>query len=201
MKKSIMNYSNTKIKNNLKRWFETAKEQDVLNGKNWYKEAQDFSEYLSLKYNLDTYTCATIISCLSPNNRWERNKVDAEAVIVAHKNGIAPESIKVCTYTTNKLKAFRCLDGEMIGENAPKTHAFAMNVGKLSTDHVTIDKWHLRTCMIRPSEGIQPCVETLTAKQYRRVERVTSELAKEFNLKGYEFQAILWVTIKNKWNR
>lgn len=201
MKKSIINYSNTKIKNNLKRWFETAKEQDVLNGKNWYKEAQDFCEYLSKKYDLDTYTCATVLSCLSPNNRWERNKVDAEAVIVAHKNGIAPESIKVCTYTTNKLKAFRCLDGEMIGENAPKTHAFAMNVGKLSTDHVTIDKWHLRSCMIRPSEGIQPCVETLTSKQYRRVERVTSELAKEFNLKGYEFQAILWVTIKNKWNR
>jgi len=201
MKKSIINYSNTKIKNNLKRWFETATEQDVLNGKNWYKEAQDFSEYLSLKYNLDTYTCATIISCLSPNNKWERNKVDAEAVIVAHKNGIAPQSIKVCTYTTNKLKAFRCLDGEMISENAPKTHSFAMNVGKLSTDHVTIDKWHLRSCMIRPSEGIQPCVETLTAKHYRRVERVTSELAKEFNLKGYEFQAIVWVTIKNKWNR
>ena len=106
MKKSIINYSNTKIKNNLKRWFETAKEQDVLNGKNWYKEAQDFCEYLSKKYDLDTYTCATVLSCLSPNNRWERNKVDAEAVIVAHKNGIAPESIKVCTYTTNKLKAF-----------------------------------------------------------------------------------------------
>jgi len=63
MKKSIINYSNTKIKNNLKRWFETATEQDVLNGKNWYKEAQDFSEYLSLKYNLDAYTCATVITC------------------------------------------------------------------------------------------------------------------------------------------
>jgi hypothetical protein len=201
MKNSIVNYSDTKIKNNLKRWFDASTNEDKESGKNWYKEAQDFCEYLSKKYDLDTYTCATVVSCLSPNNKWGRNKVDAEAVIVAHKNGIAPESIKVCTYTNNKLKAFRCLDGELIGETAPKTHAFAMNVGKLSSDHVTIDKWHLRACMIRPTDGVQPCVETLTAKQYRRVERITAQLSNEYNLKGFEFQAILWVAIKNKWNR
>ena len=201
MKKSIVNYSNTKIKNNLKRWIEAAQDKDIKSGLGWYKDAQDFCEYLSKKYDIDTYTCATVVSCLSPNNKWDRNKVDAEAVIVAHKNGIDPGSIKVCTYTNNKLKAFRCLEGEMISETAPKTHAFAMNVGKLSSDHVTIDKWHLRACMIRPNEGVKTCVETLTAKQYRRVERLTSDLAKEYNYKGYEFQAILWVAIKNKWNR
>ena len=201
MKKSIVNYSNTKIKNNLKRWIEAAQDEDFKSGLGWYKDAQEFCQYLSKKYDLDTYTCATVVSCLSPNNKWDRNKVDAETVIVAHKNGIDPSSIKVCTYTNNKLKAFRCLEGEMISETAPKTHAFAMNVGKLSSDHVTIDKWHLRACMIRPEEGVQPCVETLTAKQYRRVERLTAELAKEYNYKGYEFQAILWVAIKNKWNR
>jgi len=201
MKRSIVNYSNTKVKNNLKRWFEISTETDKLNGKNWYKDAQEFCQYLSKKYGIDTYTSATVVSCLSPNNKWDRNKVDAEAVIVAHKNGIDPGSIKVCTYTNNKLKAFRCLDGEMISETAPKTHAFAMNVGKLSSDHVTIDKWHLRACMIRPTDGVQPCVETLTAKQYRRIERVTSELSQEYGLKGYEFQAIIWVAIKNKWKR
>ena len=201
MKASIVNYSDTKIKNNLKRWFEISTEADKTSGKNWYKEAQEFCQYLSNKYEIDTYTCATIVSCLSPNNQWDRNKLDAEAVIVAHKNGLSAESVKVCTYTTNKLKAFRALNGELISESAPKTHAFAMNVGKLSSSHVTIDKWHLRACMIRPSDGVQPCVETLTAKQYRRVERLTAQLSEAYGLKGYEFQAILWVAIKNKWGR
>jgi len=201
MKSSIVNFSDTKIKNNLKRWFEASTDLDKTSGKTWYKEAQEFCQYLSNKYEIDSYTCATVVSCLSPNNKWSRNKVDAEAVIVAHKNGLPSDSVKVCTYNANKLKAFRALDGELIAESAPKTHAFAMNVGKLSSSHVTIDKWHLRACMIRPLDGVQPCVETLTAKQYRRVERITSQLAETYNLKGFEFQAILWVAIKNKCNR
>ena len=73
MKNSIVNYSDTKIKNNLKRWYAVSTDIDKESGKNWYKEAQDFCEYLSKKYDLDTYTCATVVSCLSPNNKWARN--------------------------------------------------------------------------------------------------------------------------------
>ena len=76
-----------------------------------------------------------------------------------------------------------------------------MNVGLNSADHITIDKWHLRACMFSPEEGIKECVESCTAVQYRRVEKITAKLAKEYDLKGYEFQAIIWVTIKDAWNR
>jgi hypothetical protein len=35
--------------------------------------------------------------------------------------------------------------------------------------------------------------------QYKRIERLTAQLAKREGFKGYELQAIIWVTIKNNW--
>ena len=202
MKKlTVTNYSDIKIKNRLKAWLDIATEEQIASGKNWYKEAQEFAKYLSENYKIDSYVCASVISALSPNNKWERNKIDAEAVIKAHLNGISSDNIKVCTYDSNKIKAFNILKGELITEKSPKTHSFSMNVGLLSSEHITVDKWHLRACLLYPNDGILSCVESCTSVQYRRVEKITAQLSKEYNLKGYELQAIIWVTIKDAWNR
>ena len=194
MKLSIRNLSDIKIKNNLKYWLKLATKNEVDQGKNWYKDAQDFTEYLSKKYGIDSYVCASVISALSPNNKWDRNKIDAEAVINAYIDD--HKDVKVCTYNANKNKAFDILNGKLITEKSPKTHAFAMNVGLLSSDHITIDKWHLRACVTKSKAD---AVESCTLVQYRRAEKITSQIAKENNLKGYELQAIIWVTIRNNW--
>ena len=200
-KRSIKNIKDNDVINTLKYWYASASSGNIRKGMMWYKEAQDFCKYLNEKYGIDLYICAAVVSCLSPNNKWLRNKIDAEAVIVAFINGISPENIKVCTYNNNKLKAFRVLNGELIAESSPKTHAFAMNVGRLSADHITIDKWHIRACMCGIGESPVDCVESITVKQYRRVEQLTSMVAEELGLKGYELQAIIWVTIKEAWGR
>lgn len=195
MKKlSVTNYSDTKIKNRLNYWFDLATKDEIKQGKDWYKDAQDFAQYLSKKYSIDSYVCASVISALSPNNKWDRNKVDAENLIKAFKQG--SRDVKVCTYNANKDKAFKILEGKVITEKSPKTHAFAMNVGLLSSEHITVDKWHLRACLTKEKTDV---VESCTSVQYRRVEKITSQLAKERGLKGYEFQAIVWVTIRNNW--
>ena len=160
MKQSITKSENYLIGQCLKSWYDLATDEQILLGKRWYGDAQDYAKYLSMKYNIEVYICATVISCLSPNNKWERNKIDAENVIKAWIAGIPPESIKVCTYNANKIKAFLALD-----------------------------------------DGVKECVESCTIVQYRRVEKITAQLAQELNLKGYELQAIIWVTIKNNWGR
>ena len=201
MKPTITKTTDRIIKNNLIMWFKSATKEDISSGLNWYKEAQDFASQLSKEYNISSYICATVISCLSPNNRWERNKIDAETVIKAYIQNLGPDDVKVCTYDNNKLKAFKALEGKLIAESAPKTHSFAMNIGLLSPEHITIDKWHIRACLVKPHKEIKDVVETVTSTQYRRVERITSEIAKELNLKGYQLQAIIWVAIKNNWGR
>tara|TARA_R110002153_G_scaffold194614_1_gene347999 strand:- start:52 stop:657 length:606 start_codon:yes stop_codon:yes gene_type:complete len=201
MKKSVVSESNSEISKHLKSWYNYATKEQIKEGIEWYNDAQDFCKYLSKKYNISVYVVATVVSCLSPNNRWARNKLDAENLILYFLKGRKLEDLKVCTYNANKDKAWRAMQGEIISEKAPKTHAFAMNVGLLSSEHITIDKWHLRACLIEPADGIVNCTESCTIVQYRRIEQITAQIAKENNLKGYELQAIIWVTIKQKWNR
>ena len=199
----IVQLSNTKIKNSLIRWFDNATIDDMLNGVSWYDEPQKFAKETASNYCLDRYTVAGIISALSPNNKWERNKIDTIAVIEASMYGASPDSVKVCTYNNNKLKAFRIMKGfDIITEQSPKTHSFAMNIGLLSPAHVTIDKWHLRACQCNPCDDpTNTLQETCSPLQYRRIERITAELAKKYGYTGYQFQAIIWCAIKRTWNR
>jgi hypothetical protein len=202
MKLTITKTSAQQIRANLNAWFANASPQNIKDGKAWYVDAQKFCHELATEFDVNPYICASVVSCLSPNNKWQRNKLDARAVLVAWKNGLNADSVKVCTYNANKAKAFRVLnEGEAIAASAPKTHAFAMNVGLLSPDHITIDKWHVRACLTKPRDGVTATVETVTDKQYRRIEAITAQIAKLNGLKGYELQAIIWIAIKENWNR
>jgi len=184
---------------NLRTWYKRATAQEIASGKSWYSEAQAFAHELAQAHGVSSFVTAGVVSALSPNNKWERNKIDAEAVVVAALAGATPEQVKVCTYNKNKEKAFRILLGvEKITPNSPKTYAFAQNVGNLSADHITVDKWHLRACQTS-SLSAKDCKTSVTTKQYKEIERETAKVAHEYGLKGYEFQAIVWVTIRNRW--
>ena len=206
-RKKLSEISNRSIKLNLMKWIEFANDEQVKNGKNWYNDAKQFCESIAKKYKLDCYTVATVVSCLSPNNKWERNKIDAEATIGAFTSGKFTEKeflklVKCCTYKANRKKAWLALEqGTEIQKNSPKTHSFAMNIARNSSEHITIDKWHLRACQVSPISKKRDLQESYTALQYRNIERITSEVAKIYNLKGYEFQAIVWLTIKANWER
>lgn len=202
MKRTLTKYTDEQIVNNLIEHYYAGTPDEYESGKNWYAEAQQYAQVLSEEHGIPSYTAAAVISALSPNNKWERNKQDAKAVISVFQSGLNEDHVKVCTYNANKKKAFEILRGNTeISAKSPKTHAFAMNVGLQSPDHITIDKWHLRACLTHPLEGIVDTTESLTAVQYRRVEALTAQVARKFNLKGYEFQAIVWVGIKRRWNR
>ena len=199
-KRSVVSLSDIEIKRNIHSWFAKANDDHVRAGRAWYAEAQQFCKELGLRYRVDPYIVASVLSALSPNNKWERNKFDTVNCVNAFKQGRPQESVSVCTYNANKEKAFRILyEGKKITAESPKTHSFAMNVGYLSDDHITIDKWHIRACLCTPEEGIVPTVDSVTAKQYRRLEALTVDCAA--GMTGYEYQAIIWVAIKEAWGR
>lgn len=201
-KRTVAKITDQDIYNNLESWYKVSTRSNRKDGKNWYKDAQTFCKDTSKKYKIDSYIVASVVSALSPNNKWERNKFDALQVIKAYLSNALQSSVKVCTYNANKEKAFKILkEGKKISSKSPKTHAFAMNVGLLSSDHITVDKHHLRACVCVPNDGIVNAVESCTALQYRRVEAITAKLAKRYRLKGFQMQAIIWVAIKQNWNR
>lgn len=188
-----------KIRKNLRTWYHRSSLQERIDGVNWYSDAQEWSQQLTREFNVTPSVAAAVISALSPNNRWERNKLDAAVVLAAAESNTPIDSVRVCTYNANKAKAFDIATGKVsIEKTAPKTFAFAKNVGDLDGNHVTIDKWHLRACHTT-SLNYTKAPEVCTKKQYLLIEQETLKVAKEFNLKGYEFQAIIWVTIRNRW--
>jgi hypothetical protein len=188
-----------KMRHNLRLWMRAATDEERRQGLAWYSEAMSYAAELADTFGVSGEIAAGVISALSPNNRWERNKKDAFSVLLAVERGMSPDDVKVCTFSRNKAKAFAIAQGDQkILKESPKTYAFARNVGEMDANHVTIDKWHLRACQSASKKPLK-LQESCTAKQYRIIEEETLKVAEEHGMTGYAFQAIVWVTIRNHW--
>ena len=88
--------------------FTLATSQEVQLGCDWYPSAYKIAVRMAGKYRVPTETAAGVIAALSPNNRWERNIVDAEAMLKCYAAGGTRSdmlNVKVCTYGKMKAKA------------------------------------------------------------------------------------------------
>jgi len=197
-KPTVVGTSDTLIRNSLKRWFSAATKSEVVDGLSWYNAATVEADGIANTFGISRYQAAAILSALSPNNRWKRNKRDAWAVVATWYAGKGPDDVRCSTYHANKRKAFRILEGELIAESAPKTHAFASTIAGIGSA-VTVDKWHVRACLTRRGKSVH-VVESINTTNYRRIDRITSELASEEGIKPFQYQAIIWVSIKNDWS-
>jgi len=92
--------------------FTLATSQEVQLGVDWYPSAYKIAVRMAGTYGVPTETAAGVIAALSPNNRWERNIVDAEAIIKCWRAGGTRAdmlNVKVCTYGKMKAKAIDIL--------------------------------------------------------------------------------------------
>lgn len=187
---------------NLRHWYKTATPEEIRQGLKWYLEANQICKTISgmFEQRFTTLTTAGSMSALSPQNKWPQNIKDTITLLKAVDKGKPMDSIKVCTYDSNKHKSAEIARGnEKILTKSPKTYAFAKNVGELDENFVTIDIWHLRACQTR-SQKRKDLRTTVTPLQYKVIQEETLKVAKEFGIKGYEFQAIVWVAIRNRWS-
>ena len=79
----------------------------------WYDDARGAALAIASATGLNLEHVVGVIAALSPNNRWERNLVDAENVCrtwVADPESAA--SVKVCTYGKMLEKAIKVLKRE-----------------------------------------------------------------------------------------
>ena len=88
--------------------FTLATSQEVQLGCDWYPSALKIAGRIACKYGLRTEVVAGVIASLSPNNKWERNIVDAENIIKCWASGgnrTDMLNVTVCTYGKMKAKA------------------------------------------------------------------------------------------------
>ena len=124
--------------------FTLATSQEVQLGVDWYRSALNISGRIASKYHLKVETVAGVIAALSPNNRWERNIIDAEALIKCWAAGGTDDDIlavKVCTYTKMQEKALNILKGGDIITvlNGPKIIEFFNCITNPLLNDVCID--------------------------------------------------------------
>jgi hypothetical protein len=178
------------VSKNLDKYFNLATDEQIADGLNWYKDANLFCIETAKQFGTTSSLVASIVSALSPRNRWSQNLKDTITVLKAVKNNLGPTDIKVCTFHTNKFKAFALANGQTdITNDSRKTYAFVRNVGQLDADRVTIDVWHLRACFGQNMGAIGKLA-------YDQLEALTIKKAKKLGLKGYQYQAILWCSIQ-----
>ena len=111
MKKLTANQLRT-FSRNLDYFFNNATDDEIAQGKRWYKNANEICEDISNIYRVPTIRVAGVISALSPRNKWGKNIKDAYSVFAAINEGLQPEQIKVSTFHTNKFKAFEIAKGD-----------------------------------------------------------------------------------------
>ena len=63
---------------------------------------------------------------------------------------------------------------------------------------VTIDKWHLRAIQTS-SKSPKECKTSVTPLQYKNLEKDCQKVAKKYDILPSTLQAIVWVTIRNRW--
>lgn len=196
--KKLSNYKLQKISKNLDFFFNIATKQDIKDGLSWYKDANKQAINIAKKYNLDVYNVAQVISALSPRNKWKQNLKDADKVCEAFILGLYPTEIKVCTFHTNKFKAFNILANNInISNNSLKTFNFVNNIAYLNNDFLTVDIWHLRACF---KDKISINSATIGKTAYQQIKRLTIKKANKLNLQGFELQAIIWITAQKYFN-
>mgnify|MGYP003627998179 CR=1 FL=1 len=196
--KKLSKYELKKVSKNLDYFFNLATNQDIASGKDWYKVANKFCIDAATKYDTSPLVVASIVSALSPRNKWEQNLKDAIKVLEAVQDGKQPEEIKVSTFHLNKYKAFNIAAGlRVITEDSRKTYNFVRNIAHLDPQALTIDIWHIRACL-RQFKSIGNA--SIGRLAYEQIKSLTIKKAQKLGLKGYELQAIIWLSIQNNIN-
>ena len=197
------------VTRNIAGMLQLASQADILAGIEWYARALRFARMLVQAYEgLTLGQAVGVIAALSPNNKWTRNCVDAEAMIKAWHYGADPLSVKVCTFNPNKAKAAAILaltaddlETDTIAEilNGRKVVAFYRSIMG-DPDAVCVDG-HAYAVWI--GERI-PTTQTpsIGVKLYADIARAYQLVAKRsFNLCGVtlsptQVQAVTWVTYR-----
>jgi len=186
--------------------FTLATSQEVQLGCDWYPSALKIAARIGEKYGLSAETVGGVIAALSPNNRWERNIVDAEAIIKCWRAGGTRTdmlAVTCCTYSKMKAKAvdiltrdipiveilngkkliefFNCITNPMLNDVCIDGHAYSVWFGKRLT--------------MKEVPSIGKKLRATIKQDYRDATAfINEELGEHYH--PSDIQAITWVTHK-----
>ena len=175
--------------------YRDADETQHAEGLLWYSDAQKAAHDIALKHDVPVYLVVAVIAALSPNNKWARNIVNADALIGAFIRGDGIDSVKVSTYHKMKAKAWDILAARPDYEGAKtmlkgqKITSFFMDI--MGEFNVTIDG-HARNIAYGERVGLTDDRTNIGVREYRALQAAYEEAARRVGLMPYQLQAITW---------
>ena len=177
--------------------YKLANPSEVKHGLTWYVNANADCKRIAIQLELPINIVIGVVSALSPNNKWERNIVNAEDLCKAFINGQDMDSIKVSTYHKMKQKAWHILETMPNYEetiailNGKKIVSFFRNISGDETD-ITIDG-HARNIYYNDRQGLTTPNTNIKKNEYLDIQKAYLRASKKLGIKAYELQAITWV--------
>jgi len=177
--------------------YKLAKPSEIKHGLTWYVNANSDCKEIAEKLELPLHIVIGVVSALSPNNKWERNIINAEDLCTAFINGQDMDSIKVSTYHKMKQKAWSILqsmpsyDETIEILNGKKIVSFFRNISGDETD-ITIDG-HARNIYYNDKQGLTTPNTNIKKNEYKDIQKAYLRASKKLSIKAYELQAITWV--------
>ena len=177
--------------------YKLAKPSEIKHGLTWYVNANSDCKEIAEKLELPLHIVIGVVSALSPNNKWERNIINANDLCTAFINGQDMDSIKVSTYHKMKQKAWSILqsmpsyDETIDILNGKKIVSFFRNISGDETD-ITIDG-HARNIYYNDKQGLTTPNTNIKKNEYKDIQKAYLRASKKLGIKAYELQAITWV--------
>ena len=186
---------------NILKVYRRATTEDVANGVEWYDRAKRYAETISKQTGVNIHTVIGVMAALSPNNKWERNVVNARDLIAGFLNGDGIDDIKVSTYNAMKNKAWSILEqmpdheGVIDILNGQKIVSFYRNI--MGDDTCTVDG-HAKNIYYGERHGLTDDKTNVGKKEYKTISDAYVKAGKRVrvngrSLKAFEIQAITWV--------
>jgi hypothetical protein len=182
--------------------YKTADDDQRAGGMAWYSKAQCAAYDIAAKYDIAVYLVVAVIAALSPNNKWARNLVNADALIGAFLRGDGIDSVKVSTYHKMKQKAWDILAARPDYDTA-KTMLKGQKITSFFCDimgefNVTIDG-HARNIAYAEKVGLTDDRTNIGKLEYRALQAAYEEAARQLGLMPYQLQAITWRVWRDRW--
>ena len=185
---------------NILKVYRMATDDDVRAGIEWYARAFREARSISSRLGLPVPTVVGVMAALSPNNRWERNKVDAFNMCSAYVKGLYVGDFKVSTYFKMKVKAWSILEDRLVRDdeilarlNGQKIRSFYSNI--MGLDEVTVDG-HALNIARGYRVGLTDDATNIGVKMYRELQAAYVRAAKRAGIKPHEMQAVTWTVWK-----
>ncbi len=195
MKKQITLIDHERMVHNVMACYRAADSVQVAEGLLWYSDAQKAAHDIAVKYGIAVYIVVAVIAALSPNNKWSRNVVNADALIGAFLRGDGIDAVKVSTYHAMKKKAWDILaarpdyDGAKAMLKGQKITSFFCDI--MGEFNVTIDG-HARNIAYDERVGLTDDRTNIGVREYRALQAAYEEAARRLGLMPYQIQAITW---------